>query len=172
MNSTRAASKKPSTPATQMHSPGLTEMLDYQLYLTYRDCGHVTERICKREFKINRRRWRILATLAQGDGITVSDLAARADLDIAQTSRTIGTLAREGFLRRLARRDNARLAQIVFTDRGHSMCAALFARYREVNKQLLRGLTNPQVIQLTTMLETVRRTAAELSDAGSEIALP
>jgi DNA-binding MarR family transcriptional regulator len=150
-------------PATRIHSPGLTEMLDYQLYLAYRDCGYVTERICKREFRINRRRWRILATLAQGDGITVTDLAARADLDIAQTSRTIGSLAREGFLRRLARRENARLAEIVITDKGHTMCAALFARYREVNRQLLRGLTSAQAIQLAEMLATVRRTAAELS---------
>jgi DNA-binding MarR family transcriptional regulator len=87
-----------------------------------------------------------------------------ADLDIAQTSRTIGTLAREGFLRRLSRRENAHLAEIVVTDKGHAVCAALFARYREVNRQLLRGLTSAQVIQLAEMLETVRRTAAELSD--------
>jgi DNA-binding IclR family transcriptional regulator len=41
-------------------------------------------------------------SMSGAEGITVSDLAQRAELDIAQTSRAIGTLAREGYLKRVA----------------------------------------------------------------------
>ena len=53
---------------------GIEDMLDYQLYLLYRDCGYVIERLCQLEFGMSRRRWRILATLSAAEGITDSDL--------------------------------------------------------------------------------------------------
>jgi hypothetical protein len=62
------------------------------------------------EFGVSRRRWRILATLSAVEGITVSDLAKRAELDIAQTSRAVGTLAREGYLKRRQSKERAILA--------------------------------------------------------------
>jgi len=109
----------PSKPASSLTQPaGLEDLLDYRLYLLYRDCGHVIERLCQVEFGVSRRRWRILATLSAAEGITVSDLATRAELDIAQTSRAVGTLAREGYLKRLANPKNARFAQVILTRRG------------------------------------------------------
>src|SRR5271156_2125770 len=115
----RAAATKPTSLLTQPAS--IEDMLDYQLYLLYRDCGNVIERLCQIEFGVSRRRWRILATLSAAEGITVSDLSKRADLDIAQTSRAIGTLAREGYLKRLANPRNARFSQIVLTEKGRNL---------------------------------------------------
>ena len=73
------------------------------------------------EFGVNRRRWRILATLSAAEGITVSNLSRRAELDIAQTSRAIGTLAREGYLKRLANPKNARFSQVILTEKGRNL---------------------------------------------------
>jgi hypothetical protein len=61
---------------------GIEDMLDYQLYLLYRDCGYAIERLCQVEFGVSRRRWRILGTLSAAEGVTVSDLSKRAELDI------------------------------------------------------------------------------------------
>src|SRR6201998_2248030 len=102
----RAAAAQPTSSLTQ--PAGIEDLLDYQLYLLYRDCGDVLERLCQTEFGVSRRRWGILAILSAAEGITVSDLSKRAELDIAQTSRAIGTLAREGYLKRLANPKNAR----------------------------------------------------------------
>jgi DNA-binding MarR family transcriptional regulator len=143
------------------------DMLDYQLYLVYRDCGYVTERMCKMRFGVTRRRWRILATLSEAEGISVGGLAKRADLDIAQTSRTIGALAREGYVKRLANRANARLAHVVLTDKGRDLCASMFAGYRKVNQQLLRALDESQVRQLTTIITILRNTAGQLLTGDS-----
>ena len=157
----RAAATKPTSLLTQPAS--IEDMLDYQLYLLYRDCGYVIERLCQVEFGVSRRRWRILATLSAAEGITVSDLSKRAELDIAQTSRAIGTLAREGYLKRLANRKNARFSQVILTEKGRNLYHSMFARFYQVNKQLLGGLSEDQVHYLCTAISILRNTAAQLN---------
>jgi DNA-binding MarR family transcriptional regulator len=146
-------------------------MLDYQLYLLYRDCGHVLERLCRGEFGVSRRRWRILAILSAAEGITVSDLSKRAELDIAQTSRAIGTLAREGYLRRVANPKNARFSQVILTEKGRNLYHSMFARFRQVNQQLLRDMSEDQVRHLCTAISILRNTATQLN-ASSSIGAP
>jgi DNA-binding MarR family transcriptional regulator len=149
------------------HPAGIEDMLDYQLYLLYRDCGYVTERLCQAEFGVSRRRWRILATLSTEEGITVSDLSKRAELDIAQTSRAIGTLAREGYLKRLANRKNARFSHVILTEKGRSLYHSMFARFCQVNKQFLRDLSEDQVQHLCTAISILRNTATQLNAPSS-----
>jgi DNA-binding MarR family transcriptional regulator len=115
----------------------------------------------------SRRRWRILATVSAAEGITVSDLSKHAELDIAQTSRAIGTLAREGYLKRLANPKNARFSQVILTDKGRSLYHSMFARVREVNKQLLRDLSEDQIQRLCTVVSIVRNTATQLNAPSS-----
>jgi DNA-binding MarR family transcriptional regulator len=146
---------------------GIEDMLDYQLYLLYRDCGYVIERLCQGEFGVSRRRWRILATLSAAEGITVSDLSKRAELDMAQTSRAIGTLAREGYLKRLANRKNARFSEVVLTEKGRNLYHSMFARFCQVNKQLLRDLSEDQVQQLCDTISILRNTATQLNASRS-----
>ena len=161
----RAGATKPASLLTQ--PAGIEDMLDYQLYLLYRDCGQVLERLCHVEFGVSRRRWRILAILSAAEGITVSDLSKRAELDIAQTSRAIGTLAREGYLRRLANPKNARFAQVILTEKGRNLYHSMFARFRQVNQQLLRDMSADQVQHLRTAISILRNTATQLNASNS-----
>jgi DNA-binding MarR family transcriptional regulator len=156
------------TPVSSLTQPAAIEdMLDYQLYLLYRDCGYVIERLCQVEFGVSRRRWRILAALSAGEGITVSDLSKRAELDIAQTSRAIGTLAREGYLKRLANPKNARFSQVILTEKGRNLCRSMFARLSQVNQQLLRDLSEDQVQHLCAAISILRNTATQLNKTTS-----
>src|SRR5271155_2623689 len=161
----RAAASRPTSPLTQPGS--IEDMLDYQLYLLYRDCGYVIERLCQVEFGVSRRRWRILATLSVAEGVTVSDLSKRAVLDIAQTSRAIGILAREGYLKRLANPKNARFSQVILTEKGRNLYHSMFARFRQVNQQLLRDMSEDQVQHLCTAISILRNTATQLNASSS-----
>lgn len=138
------------------------QTLDYQLYALYKDCAQVTERLCKQEFGINRRRWLIIATLTESEGTTVSHLAQKAELDIAQTSRAIGTLMREGYLRRLCNPENARYARVVLTDKGRELHSSLHERYKMANESLLNTLSSAEVQQLSSLIEKLRRNASAL----------
>jgi DNA-binding MarR family transcriptional regulator len=163
-----AATAKPTS--TLMQPAGIEDMLDYQLYLLYRDCGQVLERLCHVEFGVSRRRWRILAILSAAEGITVGDLSKRAELDIAQTSRAIGTLAREGYLKRLANPKNARFSQVILTEKGRTLYQSMFARFRQVNQQLLRDMSEDQVQHLRTAISILRNTATQLNASSSTAA--
>src|ERR1700722_3138953 len=161
----RAAADKPASSLTR--PAGIEDMLDYQLYLLYRDCGYVLERLCQVEFGVSRRRWRILAILSAAGGITVSDLSKRAELDVAQTSRAIGTLAREGYLKRLANPKNARFSQVILTEKGRNLYHSMFARFRQVNQQLLRDMSEDQVQHLCSAISILRNTATQLNASSS-----
>lgn len=54
--------------------------------------GSLVIRLCEGRFGITRREWRIIALLHQGDSLLSSELALRAQLDRARTSRAIGSL--------------------------------------------------------------------------------
>jgi DNA-binding MarR family transcriptional regulator len=165
----RAAATKPTSSLAQ--PVGIEDLLDYQLYLLYRDCGYVFERLCQVEFGVTRRRWRILAILSAAEGITVGDLSRRAELDVAQTSRAIGTLAREGYLKRLANPKNARFSQVILTDKGRNLYRSMFARFRQINQRLLCDMSANQVHHLRDAISILRNAAARLK-ASSTTAAP
>lgn len=144
------------------HPDTLEDMIDYRLYLVYRDCGYVTEKVCKNEYGISRRRLRIIFSLVHCEGITVSELARRAELDMAQTSRTIGTMMREGFLRRLSNPENARFAQVVLTDKGRQLYSDILGRYRSINQSLLAPLDDQELLMLDYLLDKLRASATDL----------
>lgn len=154
----RSASPRSLDPRT------LHDMLDYRLYLVYRECGYRLERMLNTEFSINRRRWRLIATVRELEGGTLTEIAERAELDRAQTSRTVGTMVREGFFKRLSNPDNARFAKIVFTDKGRELYDKILARYREENIALVDSLTVEEMHQLDRLLDKLRAAAAQAGE--------
>jgi hypothetical protein len=82
-----------------------------------------------------------------------------------------GTLAREGYLKRLANRKNARFSQVILTEKGRNLYHSMFARFCQVNKQLLRDLSEDQVQYLCTAISILRNTATQLN-SSSPISTP
>ena len=134
----------------------LKDMLDYRLYLVYREFGSHHERMLNEEFGINRRRWRLIATVRDLEGGTLSDIAEHAELDKAQASRTVGMMVREGLLKRLSNPENARFAKIVFTDKGRELYDQIFGRYREMNLALVAGLAPEEIHQMDKLIDKLR----------------
>jgi len=141
----------------------LDSLLDYQLYLLFRDCSAVMERLMQTRFGINRRRWRIIAALYESsEGASLNELAQRAELSKDQASRTVGTMCREGYLKRLSNPDNARYAKIVFTDKSRTLYAAILKEYRAANQQLLQALTPAEIETLDAVIIKLRQRAQAL----------
>src|SRR5271169_446561 len=78
--------------------------------------GDLIERL--RSEGINVTRWRILAVLAMGDGITINEIIDRAMMQQSALSRALMSMEREGFVRRVARREDARYVEVFLTDKG------------------------------------------------------
>ena len=61
---------------------------------------------------INVTRWRILAVLAMGDGITINEIIDRAMVQQSALSRALMRMEKENYVRRVLRRQDARCVEV------------------------------------------------------------
>jgi len=107
--------------------------------LAYRLNNDLTAKL--RAEGINVTRWRILAVLAMGDGITINEITQRAMMQQSALSRALTTMEEETFVRRELRRDDARYVEVYLTDRGRALFNGLEVVVRRRQKRLLKGFS-------------------------------
>jgi MarR family transcriptional regulator, organic hydroperoxide resistance regulator len=90
---------------------------------------------------INLARWRILAVLAMGDGITISEIIERAMMEQSALSRVLMTMEEEQYVRRVPRRDDARYVDVFLTGRGRELFNVLDPIVRDRQNRLLKDFT-------------------------------
>src|ERR1700678_329700 len=89
--------------------PHLIARLAYQLN------GDLVEKL--RREGINVTRWRILAVLAMGDGITINEIIDRAMMQQSALSRALLNMEKGEYVRRVLRRADARYVEVFLTDK-------------------------------------------------------
>ena len=110
---------------------------------------------------INVARWRILAVLAMGDGITISEIIDRAMMEQSALSRVLMTMEEEGYVRRVSRREDARYVEVFLTDKGRALFNSLDPVVRRRQNRLLKGFS-PQETEAALVL--LRRLIQNLSE--------
>lgn len=110
---------------------------------------------------INVARWRILAVLAMGDGITISEIIDRAMMQQSALSRVLMAMEEEEYVRRVPRREDARCVEVFLTERGRALFHSLDPVVRRRQSRLLKDFTQQQVDAAFALL---RRLTHNLSD--------
>jgi len=106
---------------------------------------------------INVSRWRILAVLAMGDGITINEIVDRAMMQQSALSRVLMNMEKEDYVRRALRRDDARYVEVFLTERGRALFNSLNVVVRRRQQRLIRGFS-PQELRLAfAMLRRMSR---------------
>ena len=121
--------------------------------------GSLVIRLCEGRFGITRREWRIIALLHQGDSLLSSELALRAQLDRARTSRAIGSLVSKKLLTRESRPGDRRQAALSLTEKGRALYAELFPLVFAINQELLTVLASAEVTLLDSALDRLHARA-------------
>jgi DNA-binding MarR family transcriptional regulator len=109
---------------------------------------------------INVTRWRILAVLAMGDGITINEIIDRAMMQQSALSRALMNMEKEDYVRRVLRRDDARYVEVFLTDKGRALFNSLNVVVRRRQQRLLKGFS-PQ--ELTTAFAMIRRMSRNMT---------
>lgn len=139
--------------ASRLGEPtSLDDLLLYRLSRLLATSGSMVVRLCEGRYGITRREWRVLALLAQEEGLLSSQLAERARLDRARTSKAITSLVAKKLLRRETRPGDRRQATLALTDEGRAVYAALFPQVQEINRELLAALGAAEVLPLDSMI--------------------
>jgi DNA-binding MarR family transcriptional regulator len=106
---------------------------------------------------INLTRWRILAVLAMGEGITINEIIDRAMMQQSALSRAVTSMVREGYVRRIVRRDDARCAALYLTERGRELFDTLNAVVRRREKRLLEAMSPREVRDAFAVIRRLSR---------------
>lgn len=157
-------------PRQRLRDPqALGDLLIYRLGRLYATAGAMTLRVCEGEFGIARREWRLLAVLGElGEGgeLQPSELATRAELDRARTSRALAGLQAKGLVARHAVASDRRLAQVALTDQGRALHLRMLPRVAAINGAILARLSDGDVAQLDHLLHALQLQATQVLGAS------
>lgn len=157
------ASKKRKTPAKE--SGATPKPVDLPLFddflphliarLAYQLNSDLIEKL--RREGINITRWRILAVLSMGDGITIKEIIDRAMVQQSALSRALMRMEKENTVRRVLRRDDARCVEIYLTDKGRALFNSLNVVVRRREQRLLEGFSPAQSAAAFSLIRRLSR---------------
>ncbi|MBA3771021.1 MAG: MarR family transcriptional regulator [Ramlibacter sp.] len=134
----------------------LDDVLLYRLSRLLGTAGSMVIRLCEGSFGITRREWRVIALLARDEGLLSSELALRAQLDRARTSKAITSLVGKKLLIRQTRPGDRRQADLALTDAGRALYEALFPLVLKINRELLSCLSTAEVAAMDATLDALQ----------------
>lgn len=110
---------------------------------------------------INLARWRILAVLAMGDGITITEIIERAMMQQSALSRVLMTMETEEYVRRVPRRDDGRYVDVFLTEKGRTLFNSLDTVVRRRQNRLLKGFSPQETEAAFAIMRRLTQNLAE-----------
>jgi DNA-binding MarR family transcriptional regulator len=159
----------PEGPARLLQPAGLDDLLLYRLSRLLATGGSMVIRLCEGRFGITRREWRLLVLLAQQPGLLSSQLAERAQLDRARTSRAVTSLVAKQLVRREAGPADRRQARLALTDRGRALHDELFPLVAAINREILAPLDARQLEMLAQAFDAMQAQAEALQAQAAAV---
>jgi DNA-binding MarR family transcriptional regulator len=139
------------------------DLLNYRLSCLLASSGAMITRLCEGRYGITRREWRLIALLAAHGAMSPSELAQRAHLERARTSRHITELTGRGLLRRRTDPDDRRRAELELSEEGRHLYQELFPQSVRFNDEVLSALSPSELAAFDGAL-------AKLTEAAERIA--
>jgi DNA-binding MarR family transcriptional regulator len=143
------------------------DLLLYRLYRIHATAGPLVVRMCERDYGITRREWRVLSCLADVEGVLSSELAERAMLDRARTSRTLTRLVEKQLVRRAPKPSDRREVHVYLTDEGRRVYAEVFPRITAIQRELLAPFSAAQREQFSGLMDLLQAQASRLNPGGA-----
>jgi DNA-binding MarR family transcriptional regulator len=141
-----ARTRKKTAAATPNATPGTSDQALFEDFLphliarlAYQLNADLIEKL--RREGINVTRWRILAVLAMGEGITINEIIDRAMVQQSALSRALMRMEEENYVRRIPRRQDARCVEVYLTDKGRALFNSLNIVVRRREQRLLEGFS-------------------------------
>jgi DNA-binding MarR family transcriptional regulator len=101
--------------------------------------------------------WRLLATLSDGDGLTIGDLAREILAQQPTLTKLVQRMEKAGWVQRGADPADARRTLVFETKQGRDTVAALLAQAKQHEDTLLEGFSERDVTALKKILRSLIR---------------
>jgi DNA-binding MarR family transcriptional regulator len=133
----------------------LEEFLPYRLSVA---ANRVSRRFAERygkRFGLSIPEWRVMAVLGRYGRLAAREVAARTAMDKVKVSRAVQALAARGMLARVADGDDARVQWLALTEAGRGVHDAIVPLARELEAELLEGLSAAEAKALRRALARI-----------------
>jgi DNA-binding MarR family transcriptional regulator len=137
----------------------LDDFLPYQLSVASNAVSSAVARTYEALFGLRVPEWRLIAVLAEQDGLTQQALVARTEMDKMTVSRAAQALAARGLVTLLPHGNDRRSHMLALSAEGHALYAQIAPKALELESRLLQELGSREVAQL-------KATLAKLKDAS------
>ena len=141
----------------------LSEFFPYLVRVYYRAVSDAVSSVYSKRYGLTTSEWRTMAVLGPTTTLSASEIVARSSMDKVNVSRAIKGLQREGFLRRDIDGQDKRRAVLRLTEKGSEAFAVLAPLVKQVEEDLLVGLSEQERTMLVKLMERVKNNAGELT---------
>ena len=141
------------------------DLLNYRLSCLLAASGAMVIRLCEGRYGITRREWRLIALLAAHGAMSPSELAQRAHLERARTSRHVTELVQKKLIRRVPLPEDGRRAELALTAAGQALYDELFPQSVRFNCEVLEALSPAELEAFESALEKLTTVAERVAAA-------
>lgn len=134
----------------------LDEFLPYQLSVTSNAVSSAIARTYEVLFGLRVPEWRLIAVLAEQEGVTQQALVARTEMDKMTVSRAAQALVTRGLVTRVPHGSDKRSHALALSDDGRALYAQIAPKALELEQKLLEELGTREVAQLKSTLAKLK----------------
>jgi MarR family transcriptional regulator for hemolysin len=110
---------------------------------------------------IDRNYYALVVIESQDGSITQQELALKLDTDKVSIVRIIDYLSVKGYVQRIQKTDDRRKHSLVLTNKARHALPEIKQSFSEINKMVLSGLDNSQVLELTEAIRKIKNNLKE-----------
>lgn len=134
----------------------LDNFLPYQLSVASNAVSSAIARTYEALFGLRVPEWRLIAVLAEQEGVTQQALVARTEMDKMTVSRATHALMERGLVTRVPHGQDKRSHALALSDDGRALYAQIAPKALELEEKLLKELGAREVEQLRKILATLK----------------
>lgn len=137
----------------------LDKFLPYRLSITTNLVSEAIAAAYDRLFGLTIAQWRLIAVLAENDGLTQQAIGVRTRMDKVTVSRAAIALAARGLIRRMPNDDDRRSLLLLLTADGRALYAEVAPKALELEARIFGRFGQVELAQFTVMLRRIEEAA-------------
>ncbi len=151
-----------------MGSPAieLDQFLPYQLSIASNAVSEAISRAYQQLFGLRIPEWRLLAVVAEGDGISQQAIGQRTRMDKVTVSRAAIAMQARSLIERKPNQSDGRSHLLILSDAGRNLYSQVVPAALALEKQLFEQLTSGELQVLAAILSKICVVADEIIETA------
>lgn len=142
----------------------LDDFVPFRLSYTSNLVSEAIARIYESLFGLSVAEWRLIAVIAEHEGISQTAICTRTGMDKVTVSRAAIALSSRGLVARASSETDRRLRDLRLSDTGEVLYAQVAPKAIELEKRIFGSLGAAEISRFVALLRRIDETVGELSD--------